>query len=355
MKKIYLATGKNAENIIKKPFQSDDELKWVLQGDIEDNDYSSQKDELGNLNISLWPDNKEELKLECLIGEAVKEEYEVCLVDVPEEKELTPGEFFEITFPDEFPVLGLYYKTFKKVSASSDPIRKKVIVKAVNPGFEKLEFFLEQDELASVKFSIPVRVLDPESGDDLPSEPQAAKEPQTAQELPVAKESPEAQTPPEFPKAEEFSEPQEISEEKKEFLEEKKGDSYNEPLVHASVTPTKEECKIEVSKINENQLLSTVDLIMGKSVFVGKASSSAKGFADINLAPYLSDNGKKNCSRRQLKIYINADNRICVKNIGARSVKVNNNVLQPDIDVLISPESAITIADEVLLLFKERV
>lgn len=303
---IYLASGQGTANIINSPWSADSEVHWYLNGDIASENYESTKDnDSGTLTLELWPEKSDlELELECKNENDQSYQYQVNLFNVTTFLELMQEEWSEIEYPKDFSVLAIEQSSSQIVEVVSASDSNCIRVKGLSPGYEELKISFKNGTLGTVHANISMRVFEEttyKAKNDVPS----------------------------------FE-----------------GD-----------------CIMEVYKKEEQSPFHTLKLSNTGSITLGRASASAPGYADVDLKPFLSEEAQSACSRRQLKILMTGDNKLCVENIGRVPVQVNDKYeLEPSLPddqasrsgksdprslVLLPPGSSITIADEIVILFKD--
>lgn len=302
---ICLVLGREAENVITNPFSADAKVEWLLGDAIAPEDFSYTSDENGSLKLALWPDQDDlELELVCKNEDGQSCQYRVSLFRLPSTLELPAGEWGEINYPGD-----LWNPVLKQVSSQlfeleSNPDNNCLRVKGLEPGYEDIKLCFDNGEIGSVYANVGIRIFEQttyKARDDEPS----------------------------------FQ-----------------GD-----------------CLMTVYKKGEQSSLQALRLSTTGSIIVGRSSASVQGFADIDLRPFLSEEAQTACSRRQLKVLITKDKKLCVENIGSVPVKIDDKYdlepalskdqaagssqQQPRALVILPPGSSVTIADEIVLLFKD--
>jgi len=302
-----LALGREAENFINNPFGPDAKVEWLMDGNVASEDFFSGTDEKGTLTLKLWPEQDSvSLELECKNEDGKTCQYLVSSFRVPTTLEIEKGEWGEIDYPGDLwnPVSGqITSKLVELDIASNDSCYR---VKGLEPGYEDIKLSFENGRLGTVRVNVCVRIF--------------------------------------------------------------------EQSVYKTTTDVPSfqgNCFVAVYKKGEQSQLQTLQVPTTGSITVGKASASAPGYAEIDLKPFLSKEAELACSRRQLKIMMTKDNKLCVENTGSVPVRINDkydlepSLLQEKTSGLnqsqsrslahLHPDTSITIADEIVLFFKDEI
>jgi len=302
-----LALGREAENVITNPFSSDAKVEWLMDDAIASGDFSSTTDINGTLTLILWPEQDDlKLELECKNEDGESCQYQVSLFRVLTTLELPEGEWGEINYPGQLWNPLLEQTLLKLVKVESDPENNCLRFKGLEPGYEDIKLYFENGKLGTVHVYVSIRIFE-----------------------------------------------------------------HTTYKTTDDVSPFQHACLMAVYKKGEQSSLQTLQLSTTGSIIVGRASASARGYADVDLKPFLSEEAQSACSRRQLKIFMSSDNKLFVENIGSVPVKVNDKYdLEPRLPeeqasgsnnselrslVLLPPESSVTIADEIVILFKDEI
>jgi len=335
-KNVIMIVGAEHDNLLLNPFFPETEVTWRLAENLPDEDLFCSKNPEGHLSmkVSSHIDGADLCENVCTSNSSKQSVQRSCqFIEVPFNFQMATNQEMVFTLPKAFDSLEPEQVPIA-VGVSFDSGLSAVKLRSTEEGFFRLTFRLLQDGLCvnTLRWNLRVKAADsavaktevkaPPINDSLPPAEMPAQAPSQAKNLTAALIEPESapiiEQPPPLP-----------------------------PPVAGKVW-------LILERRSDGALLDELPMKPGKSLIVGRSSSSASLFVDLDLKPYLSTKGVEMCSRNQLKILLSQD-RVFVKNIGNCEVLLDDHsMLTPDQGIFVATGRHVVVAEELLVAIIER-
>jgi len=347
--KIFLFSGISSENILYNPFFPETEVSWSVPDGFPE-EAALQKDSNGHLRVHCETNSQEIYPFTCERHDGqMSETYPCQFLFLPEILEIPRGKTRSIVFPDSIGQANFEVDP-PILTWDFDPEKSELKLTGLQEGFAGFTCSWGVQNVYSVKVDLKIRVMEsasqsaepetlafPDAGAastgsfsaSEPPPPESAARPDASGSLAPPEPAPESAPPP-------ASSP------------------------GAKATPSVPELKglamIVVSKKTDpSTWLVQHPIGTGKSLIVGRASSSSALAVDIDLTPFLSQGNRDLCSRNQLRVFL-SQKRVYVKNIGGMEVQLDDNtLLLPQEGTFLAPGRTLEIANEIFIGIQEKI